>query len=94
MATRPLERDAKGRTDMTCSDGCAWSQDKRQISSASGCISRSSSDIRACAASQPVRSIAVVSTAMSSPTCARAVRISGGRRLRYPLLQFRQRSVD
>src|SRR5438128_2211382 len=47
------------------------------ISSASGCISRSSSEIRAWATSQPVRWIATASEAVLSSTSARAARIRG-----------------
>ena len=47
------------------------------ISSASSCISRSSSDMRAWATSQPVRCIATASAAMLSLTSACAARIRG-----------------
>ena len=47
------------------------------ISSASGCISSSSSDMRACAASQPLRCIATLNPARSLSASTRAARISG-----------------
>src|SRR5262249_44959938 len=55
-----------------------------RISSASGCISRSSSDMRTWATSQPLRCIATASAAVLSLTSASAARIAAPTRAKHP----------